>query len=174
VKSTITICLVVVAIFTVGCGQKGSSSSSLVKPAAPVANDAATASLNYWNGLNSLPNQIAADMQGGPKDQVRALRGAANVIRRQPVLGVDPDLTDWAHRMATSLLERADLMEQARDPSRLADAFLRGARGNPLGPAIELNQTERAWLTNFRNLTREQGQLRARLTTRYGIEFPPP
>lgn len=174
VTHTITIGLAVVTLLTFGCGRKETSVATSTAPTPAAASDAATATLNYWNGLNSLPSQIADDMKGGPREQVRALRGAANVIRRNPTLGVDPDLTDWANRMATSLQERADLIEQARDPSRLAEAFLRGAKGDPLGSAIELNQAERTWLTNFRSLTREQGQMRARLTTRYGIEFPPP
>ncbi len=103
-----------------------------------------------------------------------ALREAANIIRRNPVLGVDPDLTDWASRMASSLQQRADLIEQSRSSALLAEAFLRGLQGDTFGAGIELNQAERSWLANHRALTREQQQLRARLTSRYGTEFPPP
>lgn len=164
------------AILVTGCG-KGSSSAFVAPSTGAVvspANDPATATLTYWNGLNSLPAQIAPEMNAGPQLQIKALRGAASVIRQNPTLGVDVELTTWAQRMATALEQRANLIENSRNPNLLAEAFLRGTQGDPFGVAIELNQAERLWLTDFQSLTREQGQLRVRLTARYRVEFPPP
>lgn len=136
--------------------------------------DRGSATLSYWNGVNGLPGQMAPHMRGGPKDQVWALRDAARVIRNNPTLGVDPELTDWAQRMATLLDQRADLIEASRNPALLAEAFVRGVQGDPFGVGIELNQAERSWVASFRAVSREQHQLRARLTARYGTEFPNP
>ena len=164
-----------------GCGDKpgpgGGSSGGGRGATGGASRPAATAgglTLDYWNGVNSLPRQIAPDMKAGPKQQVWALREAARVIRSNPTLGVDPDVTDWTHRMATLLDQRADLIENSRNPALLAEAFFRGAQGDPFGVGIELNQAERSWVTNFRSVSREGHQLRAKLTARYGIEFPTP
>ncbi|CAN5579092.1 hypothetical protein BH11PLA2_BH11PLA2_48630 [soil metagenome] len=168
--------IVILSTVMSGCGKKPSSSS--LSPTTGIdfrssSNNAMT-TLSYWNGLNSLPGQIASDMSGGPQSQIKALRGAASIIRGNPTLGVDPDLIAWALRMATALELRANLIESSSNPALLAEAFLRGTQGDPLGVAIEFNQIERAWLTSFQALTREQSQLRARLTARYSTEFPPP
>ncbi|MFO0929422.1 MAG: hypothetical protein U0736_20735 [Gemmataceae bacterium] len=172
-------------LILVGCGGGNSSGggppppldgppSPSAGPFVPPPNNPASATLTYWNGVNSLPAQMASHMRGGPKDQVWALRDAAGVIRRNPTLGVDPELTDWAQRMATLLERRADLIEASRNPALLAEAFLRGVQGDPFGVGIELNQAERSWVASFRAVSREQHQIRARLTARYGIEFPNP
>jgi hypothetical protein len=141
-------------------------------PAVLAGGATADATLTYWNGVNSLPAQMAPEMSAGPQRQVRALRGAARLIRQNPTLGVDPELVNWALRMATILEQRADLTEDSRSPDLLIEAFARGLSGDPAGVAIELNQAERAWLANSRSVTRERYQLRAALTARYGIEFP--
>lgn len=47
-------------------------------------------------------------------------------------------------------------------------------QGDPFGVGIELNQAERAWVASFRAVSREQHQIRVRLTARYGIDFPIP
>lgn len=167
-------CLMLTALAMAGCGKSATTTMPVAAPPTTPDSNVAAASLNYWNGLNSLPSQIAPDMSRGAQEQIKALRGAANIIRLNPVIGVDPDLTDWASRMASSLQQRADLIEQSRSPALLAEAFLRGMQGDPFGTGIELNQAERSWLANHRALTREQQQLRARLTSRYGTEFPPP
>jgi hypothetical protein len=141
------------------------------QPAAPKAN-AADATLAYWNGLNSVPGQIAQDLKKAPAVQVRTLRQAAAVIRGNPTLGIDADLVAWALRMADLLEERADLIEQSRSPALLAEAFVRGMAGDPFGVALELNQTERAWIARARTHHQAWHRLRATLTTRYGVQFP--
>lgn len=127
--------------------------------------------IDYWNGVNGLPAKIAPYLQGGPEDQVMAFRSAARQIRTCPTLGVDPDLVNWSLRMATVLDQRADLIDTSRNPAMLAEAFIRGLNGDPLGVAIELNQAERAWVANWRAVVRDNDQLRATLTARYQFEF---
>lgn len=142
------------------------------RPAVSPVGVTADKTLAYWNGVNSLPAQMAPEMDAGPQRQIQALRSAARVIRQNSTLGVDPDLVNWALRMATILDQRADLTENSENPALLIEAFARGLKGDPLGVAVELNQTERAWLENSRAVTRERYQVRAALTARYGVQFP--
>jgi hypothetical protein len=179
-----------ILIFAAGCGGSGSTPARVAapapghaqtpvaaptipapQPAAPNAR-ASDATMAYWNGLNSVPGQIAQDLKKAPAVQVRTLRQAVAVIRGNPTLGVDADLVAWALKMADLLEERAALIEQSRSPALLAEAFVRGLAGDPFGVGIELNQAERAWVAAAR--THHQGwhRLRAALTSRYGVQFP--
>lgn len=173
-------------LFAAGCGGPSPSSRSgyappapgptpAVAPAGPPAaprTSTAGATLTYWDGLNSVPGQIAQDLKQGPAVQVRALRRAAAVVRGNPTLGIDADLVAWALRMADLMEQRADLIEQSRSPSLLAEAFVRGLAGDPFGVQIELNQTQRAWITAARAHHQAWHRLRATLTARYGVQFP--
>src|SRR4051812_18444338 len=112
----------VVLLACVGCGGGtptggGAKSFQAVPPGQPEGagrvavspqGAAGNATLAYWNGVNSLPAQMAPDMRAEPRRQVWALRRAAQVIRQNPTLGVDPDLVHWALRMATVLDQKAD------------------------------------------------------------------
>lgn len=148
------------------------SSTRASANAAPTTPSAAQLTLDYWNGLISLPSQFAAEKRAEPKRQVAARREMAAIIRGVPILGVDPDLVNWAYRMASLQEERADLIENSHNPLMLIEAFARGVNGDPLGVTIELSQAERAWVANCRAMNRELHQLRATLTARYGVEFP--
>src|SRR4051812_21921297 len=93
-------CLVIgmAAVVLAGCGpsSKTTPMAAAGRVTSPPQTSPVTATMAYWNGLNSLPGQIASDMKGGPQDQIKALRSAAQIIRQNPTLGVDPELTDWA------------------------------------------------------------------------------
>lgn len=174
-------------LFAAGCGGPSPTSARVFTPApghvqtsvvtpagqpAPPRAGGADATLTYWDGLNSVPGQIAEDLKQGPAVQVRALRRAAAVVRGNPTLGIDTDLVAWALRMADLMEQRADLIEQSRSPSLLAEAFVRGLAGDPFGVQIELNQTQRAWITAARAHHQAWHRLRATLTARYGVQFP--
>lgn len=140
-------------------------------PAAPSPNSR-DANLAYWNGMNTVPVQMAEHFKDGPAAQVWAFRQGATVIRQNPTLGIDPDLVAWALRMADLLEQRAALIEQSRNPVLLAEAFMRGWSGDPFGVAVELSQAERGWITAIQAHKQEWNRLRAALTQRYGVQFP--
>lgn len=171
-----------ILLFALGCSGPSPSSTGTHSPppdmaqtpAVPVAPKAngAEAALTYWDGLNSVPGQIAQDLKKAPAVQVRTLRQAAAVIRGNPTLSIDTELVAWAFKMADLLEERASLIEQSRSPTLLAEAFVRGMAGDPFGVAIELNQAERTWIANARAHHQAWHRLRATLTARYGVQFP--
>lgn len=161
-------------LLAAGCGgspaPRPATGAGAAATAAPAGRDA---NLAYWNGMNSVPAQVAdACGGGGPGDQARAFRRGAAVIRQNPTLGIDPDLVAWALRAADLLERRADLTAQSRDPALLAEAFARGWGGDPFGAAVELSQAERGWAEAFRAHKRDWNRLRAALTARHGVEFP--
>jgi hypothetical protein len=166
-----------------GCGGDARRPAGSGPPAVPIvapggspgtvtAPPAVDANLAYWNGMNSVPIQMAQHYKDGPAAQVRAFRWGASVIREQPTLGIDADLVAWALRMADLLEERAELISRSRNAALLAEAFMRGWNGDPFGVAIELNQAERAWVAACRAHKQEWNRLRAALTARYGVQFP--
>lgn len=167
---------VILVGLSVGCGGPGPAPETVTAapgggPGTP-APGGREANLAYWNGMNSVPAQMAEHLRDGPAAQVWAFRRGAAVVRQNPTLGIDPDLVAWALRMADLLEQRADLIEQSRNPALLAEAFVRGWTGDPFGVAIELNQAERAWVAACRAHREEWNRLRAALTARYGIQFP--
>lgn len=180
------IALVALTLFAAGCGNSAPTPASVAGPVygpppatpvdgLPIATSAAgnrDANLAYWNGMNSVPVQMAEHLKDGPAAQVWAFRRAAAVIRQNPTLGIDSDLVAWALQMADLLEQRAALIEQSRSPVLLAEAFLRGWSGDPFGVAIELNQAERGWVAACQAHKQEWNRLRAALTARYGVQFP--
>lgn len=180
------IALVALTLLVAGCGDSAPKPAPVVgrgygpPPAAPVggpppatsAGGNRDANLAYWNGMNSVPVQMAEHLKDGPAAQAWAFRRGAAVIRQNPSLGIDPDLVAWALRMADLLEQRAALIEQSRNPALLAEAFMRGWSGDPFGVAVELNQAERGWIAAIQAHKQEWNRLRATLTQRYGVQFP--
>ncbi|MBX9582363.1 MAG: hypothetical protein K2X87_18835 [Gemmataceae bacterium] len=171
------------ALLVAGCGGSSPTPAPVAAPGptptiapagpgGPPAPTTAEANLAYWNGMNSVPVQMAQHFKDGPDAQVWAFRRGAEVIRQHPTLGIDPDLVAWALRMADLLERRAALIAQSRSPALLAEAFVRGWNGDPFGVAIELNQAEREWVAACRAHRQEWNRLRAALTARYGVQFP--
>ena len=162
-----------IVLLAPGCGPSG--------PTAPYRQHGGTAArggppadatLAYWNGLSTVPAQLAPALKGPPAVQVEYLRDGARVIRGNPTLGVDPDLVAWALRAADLFDRQADLVAYARSPAAVVEAFARGWSGDPFGVAVEVTQAERAVLATTREHARSWAGLRATLTARYGVQFP--
>lgn len=137
------------------------------------ARQPAQVTLDYWTKVNATFANAEQQLRSGRYQSAGVFRETARAVQSLPTLNVDSQVVDWSLRVAGWCDQFAILIEQSTNPSAFVIAFLRGANGDPLGPAIEVAAAERQLFQRAQNLRQEGIRLRAQLTARYQIEFPP-
>lgn len=94
-------------------------------------------------------------------------------MQRLPTLDVDPAAVEWALQAAAISERLATYIETSRHPAKFVEAFLRGLAGEPFRVADEQAAAEKPLMKEVRTIHEEGIRLRAKLTAKYRVEFPP-
>jgi len=165
-----------------------------------VASKKANVTTRYWGGLLKQSAEVLKKHSDSDLDE-SVLEEWAGKIQTLPINGVDADLVNHAMDFVTLLNERALLIRQWKQvlagteqhmthissPDALVESFLRGMSGDPAGKALEMiaqrkelesagNQLltmQQEWLKRFRAHIAGEVRLRAKLSEKYGTDFPP-
>ena len=113
--------------------------------------------LAYWNQLREIARRKSSE---NLKTALSEYKRSAGEIRNLPAVGVDPELLAHAENLARHLDRFAGF-------GQFVDEHPREARRVGMGPSL----TD-AWERTSDATSRLKG-LRAKLSNRYGIEFPP-
>jgi len=149
-------------------------------PAGSIEQQRCQRTLHYWG-------QVYKQLEGKPAAEDRASlikfsRDRATQIEAIPTIGVDSDAVEWALQVAGLYRDCANALEytDASDQELLVRSFIHGFTGNFEGAASDFSQSysQRTDLQRKLNeraewvLTRQLAVVRAKLTSRYGVEFP--
>lgn len=134
------------------------------------ANRASNPSYRYWISFNQICSEAESRLRG--PDAVNVLRQCAVRIRRLPALNVEPEVVAWSLQAAAWCERFANIAEYSGSSAAFVDAFFRGAAGDPFGAALDIAQSRNQLATDYQSLRQVGFQLRAALTSRYGVEFP--
>ena len=86
--------------------------------------------------------------------------------------GVDEEGLTCIQDMSNVFAKMANWVEKNKSADRAVEAFIRGAKGDPFGVAKEVIGEQRAITEEVQRVDILLRQTRARLTSRYEIEFP--
>lgn len=121
---------------------------------------------------------MKAAPQGEPRRQAIAdLQVQASAIENLPTNGVDLEAVQLGLDGATLLREYAQTLNSGQNVplATFIDGFIFGytGEGNPFESAIQHNANLQDWGSRYGQWSRQTHLVRATLTNRYGIEFPP-
>lgn len=157
--------------------QARASGSARSRPAAPGARGPAT--LDYWNALNDVisreaamrvaPGQLTAENAGGFVDARSQAAGfASSSIRAIDTTGVDSEAVALGQELVSWYVEEEALSRRAK--SLLGSSDIKARKGSA-GNAWK--QAEEEHRRRCDTLNRHGADMRARLSKRYGLKFPP-
>lgn len=163
-----------------GRDLKDLQASGPAGPADSIEQQRCQRTLHYWG-------RVYKQLEGQPVAEDRAsfikfVRDRAAQIESIPTIGVDSDAVEWALQVAGLYRDCANVAEyvDASDQESLVRSFIHGFTGNFGGAASDVSQSysQRSDLLRKLNektewvLTRQLAVVRAKLTSRYGVEFP--
>ena len=128
----------------------------------------------YWCALVKVEKAYSAfitDARGN--DYVKALRQLASIFENASTRGVDEEAVGAFLESGECLSKLATFIERNNGIDAPLEAFIRGMLGDPLGVINEYNADQRAVKETIDRAHAKMTRMRAILTARYDIEFPP-
>ncbi|MCY2987816.1 MAG: hypothetical protein NTY19_08135 [Planctomycetota bacterium] len=129
--------------------------------------------LAYWNGLPSALQSVGQNQPRNMQEEVILLNSIAARIDRLPTSVVDADAIQCGLALRNWLRAVADDKARANSPQFAIQTFARGFQGDVLGPIVEYAQNSAALEQQHAAVGDQFAATRARLSSRYDIEFPP-
>ena len=129
----------------------------------------ATRTLAYWRRI---PEALRVESGTSAKAKAAAARAIAARLRALPAAGVDPDAIACAVATADLFEDTAAFNERTAGPGLLVEAVVRTGRGDPWGASADLLAADRELRRRAAAVGQRLAAARARLSGRYGVEFP--
>jgi hypothetical protein len=152
--------------------------SARTPDARPAKSVSGPATLAYWNGLNEIiaretsmraaPAELTAANVGGFVDaRIKAARFASSAIRDLDGAAVDPDALALGKELDAWYRDEIANNERAKSLLGASDSTRKGAGGKSWRASEERHNRQCA------DINRHGSDLRARLTRKYSLAFPP-
>ena len=97
----------------------------------------------------------------------------ATRLERLPVVDIDPDLIQFTIELASLIRDSAQQVQRQKDPDLFLETIVRGVSGDPLGTLNEQRRAQNGIFDRWTAMQSYAARLRATLSQRYGVEFPP-
>lgn len=169
-------------LVVIGASEPGESGPTASAPPVSAPSDpppptreqiVAQQTYEYWCGLTQIIRSVLpSDTRPDAQTMAALFRQAVAKIRALPTSDVDQDAVQCGIDAATVFANLAGYIDHENDPARLVEAFLRGAAGDPFGPAADSLSTHSALGQQLQQIAIEFDNARAILSSRYGVEFP--